>query len=381
MSTIEPSAQPTRGGERRPKVLHLIPILDQGGAEAMLANLVRATAAEVDHRIVTLVATANFFSIDPALIVSPPGERRQPTLSMVRHLRRAAADFAPDVIHCWMYHANLASMVLPRRGRGVIWSIHSTHLGEAISKSRTRLVDRLCQRLSHLVPDRIVYVAQTARDHHEALGYRRDIGLVIPTAVDLVRFDPRRFPARRPAAGTTRPAVVAMVARYGLEKGHHFLIDALACHPDRERIELVLVGRDCDTAPELARHLEETGLAAHTRRSGPVTDIERVYAEADVLVLPSHSEAMPLTAIEARAMGAIVCASRVGDVPTLGIPEALMFPPLDTAALQAALSRALAEAGKARELADARSDPVLARFDIRNVAQRYVELYAELTRH
>ena len=140
------------------------------------------------------------------------------------------------------------------------------------------------------------------------------------------------------------------------------------------------MGRDCDTSPELARHLEETGLAARTRRSGPVGDIERVYAEADVLVLPSHSEAMPLTAIEARAMGTIVAASRVGDVPTLGIPAALMFPPRDTAALQAALSRAITEAGKPRPRADRTSDAVLARFDIRNVARRYLELYAELKR-
>lgn len=380
MSAEQSSAADRDRPGRRPKVMHLIPLLDQGGAEAMLANLVRATGACVEHRIATLVATANFFGIDPALITSPSSARRQPSLAMVSHLRAVARDFEPDIIHCWMYHANLAVLALPRRRRAVIWSIHSTHLGEAISKPRTRLVDRLCRRLSHRVPDRIVYVAQSARDHHEGLGYRRDIGVVIPTAVDLARFDPRRFPERPPGAGIARPAVIAMVARYGLEKGHHFLIDALASHPERARIALVLVGRDCDTAPELSRHLEATGLAGQTRRMGPVIDIERIYAGADILVLPSHSEAMPLTAIEARAMGAIVCASRVGDVPTLGIAGELMFPPRDTAALQTALSRAIARAGERRTAASAEGDPVIARFDIRSVAARYVELYEDLMR-
>jgi glycosyltransferase involved in cell wall biosynthesis len=174
------------------------------------------------------------------------------------------------------------------------------------------------------------------------------------------------------------PITLGMVARYNPDlKGHHFLIEVLASHPLRDRFRVTFAGAGCDTAPELRQHLERAGLLSQTTLHGAVADVERLYAGFDILVLPSRSEALPLTLIEAAAMGVVVCASRVGDVPSIGFAEELLFEPRDAAECARALSAAVELArmpGTAKRLREL----VAERFSIDRIARLYADLYRDL---
>jgi len=108
------------------------------------------------------------------------------------------------------------------------------------------------------------------------------------------------------------------------------------------------------------------------------TDIEALYARADVLVLPSLWEALPLVALEAMRAGLPVVASRVGGIPEI-IDEGvtgLLVPPSDPVALLQALS-SLDDATLRRMSANARQC-YLQRFRVERLVDELDTLYCRL---
>jgi glycosyltransferase involved in cell wall biosynthesis len=122
-------------------------------------------------------------------------------------------------------------------------------------------------------------------------------------------------------------------------KGHDVLLEALATLGDLPwRCTCVgSLDRDAAFADEIRRR------APRVRFTGPLIGaaLERAYAEADLLVLPSRAETYGMVVTEALARGVPVLASDVGGVSeALGDDEAgLLVPPGDPAALGAALRR------------------------------------------
>ncbi len=355
------------------RVLHLIPSLGQGGAEAAMANLIATYQPGIDHAVTTMIDVPSHFRIAQPIFYGR-GRRGQPSPALILQLRQTLRRVRPHILHCWMYHANLLSIASLGSNVRILWSIHSER-PDSLSNSMTRLVSATCARLSSIVPDRIAYVAETARAHHEANGYAAAPSVVIPNGIDMLRFQIPVTP--RPESNLLR---IGLVARYDpTVKGHHFLIDVLATHPLRDRFEIIFAGQGCDTAAQLRDHLASVGLLDRTRLLGAVTVIEAIYAELDILALPSRSEALPMTLLEGAAMGLTICASRVGDIALLGFPEEALFEPDDAADCARALDAAAALAHRPGESLRQRS-LVADKFSISTVARRYAELYRSLAK-
>jgi glycosyltransferase involved in cell wall biosynthesis len=109
------------------------------------------------------------------------------------------------------------------------------------------------------------------------------------------------------------------------------------------------------------------------------TEIEALYARADVLVLPSLWEALPLVALEAMRAGLPVVASRVGGIPEIIDQDVtgLLVPPNDPVALLHALS-SLDDATLRRMSANARQC-YLQRFRVERLVDELDTLYCSLT--
>ncbi len=75
--------------------------------------------------------------------------------------------------------------------------------------------------------------------------------------------------------------------------------------------------------------------------------VAQLMAEADMLVLPSYDEGLPLVILEALANGVAVVCTPVGEIPSVlnDAETALLVPPGDVAALGAALSKLALDAG------------------------------------
>jgi len=356
------------------RVLHLIPNLQQGGAEAMLANLT-GVEGEVDHQVCTMIAGEPFFRVEADRLHIGPGRRGRADLSLAKHIRTTILRVRPHVVHAWMYHANFASVLGLGLGARIVWSIHNSHLRTGESKATTRLVNRCCAVLSSVVPSAIVYVSQVARDLHEAQGYYPRGGLVIPNGVDTDRFSSESASPDPRITRTPGRFTLGLIGRFEAGKGHAFLIDAIKSDVRLQNsLHLVFAGRGC-TAPELRERLSAAGLLDNTTLLEAQVEVERIYAACDAIVVPSFGEAFPMSVIEAASMGKPVIASRVGDIPSLGLRETHLF----EAGAIADCVRALHEVVNSTKLQADAQRAVAERFGINQIRHRYTILYRNVT--
>ncbi len=143
--------------------------------------------------------------------------------------------------------------------------------------------------------------------------------------------------AARRANGTLRVVTLGTLGRH---KGHFEILEAAALLRDHP-VQFVLAGPDRASGrgegAEVRRRAAELGLNGNVVFAG-VVDPEgrrRLFEESDVLLLPSHAEAMPNAVLEAMAAGLAVVATPVGAIPEM-LPEGVLVPVRD--------SRAVAEA-------------------------------------
>lgn len=139
---------------------------------------------------------------------------------------------------------------------------------------------------------------------------------------------------------------------------------------------LVLVGGDAAEAAALARFAADAGIRdVETRGGCSQRELDRLYAEAQLVALPSLEEGFGLPAWEALACGVPVCVSRTGALAEVTRGLAATFDPEDLAEIARAIDRAAA--------ADPPSAAVLAalarEFTLERFARPFVDAVAELT--
>lgn len=170
------------------------------------------------------------------------------------------------------------------------------------------------------------------------------------------------------------------VARLSPEKGHSGLIDVLG-HLRGEGIafELVLVG-DGPMGLDLQRHIAELNLEDRVSMPGYLTEHEtlQVIADADILVLASFMEGLPVVLIEAAALAKPVIASRVAGIPELVEhgETGLLFTPSDWAALEVMLRSLLGDRHSWSRLGKAARLRAEAEFSIDQSAARMRALFS-----
>jgi glycosyltransferase involved in cell wall biosynthesis len=168
------------------------------------------------------------------------------------------------------------------------------------------------------------------------------------------------------ATGTAAGDELLCVATVTFDKGHDVLLDALTAVKDLPW-HCVFVGsldRDPAFVEALRRRSLDSGLSDRVSFQGPRTgaDLDRSYATADLLVLPSRAETYGMVVKEALARGLPVVATDVGGVTEAlgqvadGTRPGLLVPPQDAQALATALRAWLADAELRAQLRRAARD-------------------------
>lgn len=187
-------------------------------------------------------------------------------------------------------------------------------------------------------------------------------------------------PAPRAAApGANAKLRVLHVGRLSPEKNQALLLDAFASACARGLdAELRIVG-DGPERETLAAKIAALGLGARATLFGPLADasLTAEYAAADVFVMSSRMEGLPVVLMEALAQGVPCIAPAVGGIPEL-ITDAngWLFPVGDRDALVDRLLAASRERGALATRGAAGRAAVLAAHDVRNSAEALLALIA-----
>jgi glycosyltransferase involved in cell wall biosynthesis len=109
-------------------------------------------------------------------------------------------------------------------------------------------------------------------------------------------------------------------------------------------------------------------------------DLERIYADLDILVVSSDNEGTPVSAIEAMAAGRPVVATHVGGLPDLIVDgkTGRLVPPRDAPALRDTVLELLQDRPYARAIGESARTAVLERFATERLLRDVDALYTGL---
>ena len=234
---------------------------------------------------------------------------------------------------------------------------------------------RLALRLAAAGSCRLVAVSEPTR-----AALSRDLRLpasriaLVPNGVS---FQPAAASTIRAELGLAPSARIALaVGNLYPVKGHTHLVAALGRlaprHPD---LHVVIAGRG-ELAEALAGQAWELGVGDRLHLVGLRSDIPNLLAGADLFVLPSLSEGLPLALLEAMFAGRPIVASDVGGIgAALGDEGGLLVPPRSAEALAAGMDRALSDAKLRTSMAARACARAQAEFSLEVMTRRYAALY------
>ena len=185
--------------------------------------------------------------------------------------------------------------------------------------------------------DRVVTVCKPFLEQLVNTGVPRSNISVVPNAIDASTITSGMIPKK--------PGSIVSIGRLSAEKGHRYLIEALA-YMNRKHIgvkaNLVLIGDGPERA-SLEQQVSALGLRDQVLFTGHQADTAPFYSGAELFVLPSLSEGSPLVLLEAALARAAIVATSVGGVPETVSHEhsALLVPPRQPEALGDAMARLL----------------------------------------
>jgi glycosyltransferase involved in cell wall biosynthesis len=307
-------------------------------------------------RIVTLQPAA---SVAPTSAVQEEGPPLRPRrfrapksvawwmglLKEILRLRRLFKLYPVNLLHTNNAGAEPAPIAARLAGVPIVlatWHVDSTYdLDGTRSGLRYRLLEMVCMRcLHHAISVSHATAVDWLRRCHLPASYRRKLTVIhngIP--VESLR---RRVPLAeaKAAAGLGGRLVIGSLGRLEPAKGYEYLIRALpavvAAYP-QTLVRIAGRGALQSGLTDLARSL---GVEKHLEFTGFNADIQSFLETLDIYVQPSLCEALPMSILEACAVGMPVIASEVG-----GVAECvrhgrtgLVVPPRDSQALSQAIA-------------------------------------------
>jgi sugar transferase (PEP-CTERM/EpsH1 system associated) len=370
----------------RLRILHVVNRLDLGGTESGILKVITGLGdSDFSHALCTArghnPAYATQYDLTGRLFdASEAGSNRRILVGCFARIMRS---FRPHIVHSRNWGAIEA--VFAARIARVPVIVHSEHGYELDILQGLPLRRRLLRRAAYALCDAVFTVSEDLRGYHaEQAWFSPRRMCVLANGVDSNRFAPshgKRETWRSNLGLSPNTLLVGSVGRLVPIKGHGTLLDAAeVLARSGVEVALVLVG----DGPELERLRVKTAnspyLANRVHFLGASKDIAAILSALDVFVLPSVSEGMSNTLLEAMSAGLPVVATKVGGNTELVTDQVsgLLFRVGDTPQLVAHLER-LARAPELRSRlgASARS-AILADYRLDSMLERYRNLYKEL---
>jgi len=353
------------------RIVQIIPTFGVGGAETMCEGLCRqlqkdghavfAVSLSGDRTMISdrlEQAGVPLYFLDKAL-----GSGFQ----CVGQLKRLLRELRPQVIHTHLHalkYAALASRNIP-----IVHTVHNQAAQEAVFLDQQ--IGKYLFRRGKAQP---VALTREVRQSIVALYGLPEAKIpIITNGIDLSRCGEKSDYALH------YPVELLHVGRFFPQKNHEALVQAAAILKKRGCNARIRCCGDGPLMEDMQSQVQAAGLSGQIVFEGVCDDILDRMARADIFLLPSKWEGMPMTVIEAMGTGLPIVASRVGGVPDMVTDgeSGLLIPPTAEALAQAIERLVKDEALRERLGTQARQEA--RRFSIEAMAQGYEALYARLT--
>jgi len=361
------------------RVLHIIPTFGIGGAERMVVNLLKAFNHEkFEVSACSLYPEASTFFEKQLKEYKIPvyylGKHKGLDLRMIPRLYHLFRTFKPDIVHTHLYA--LRNAIIPIILSRIPLRFHTLHNIAYKETDRIgRVINWIAFHFCKVIPISISQeVAKTTYDLYHIKTPIIYNGILV-NCFQLKKNI--RFSYRKKENLKESDTIFLHIARFSPQKNHRLLIKAFGQAVNQyPNLKLLLVG-DGELRSKMEKIVKEEKLEQGIYFLGSRQDIPELLTTCDIFILSSDWEGTPMTILEAMAAGKPIIATAVGGTPELvenGV-TGLLVPPKDAQALAEAMLR-LANNPILREKMEREGKKnVLERFDIKQIARQYEELY------
>lgn len=299
-----------------PTVCQVLHSLTVGGAEVLAREYATQAAGNFNTVFACLdeVGTIGDELRQQGYVVTQLGRRAGVDYRAARRLARFCRKHDVDLIHAHQYTPFFYASF--SRGLGgrmpVLFTEHGRHFPDLRRPRRVFANQFLLKR-----QDRVVAVGEQVKQalvDNEGIPASRIQVIYNGIDINAFRAEPKvREAVRRELGLEASETAVLQVARLNALKDHATAVRAMAQLKDDPSIRLYLVG-DGEERGQIERMIAEANLSKSVTMLGLRTDVQRLMSAADMFLLTSVSEGIPLTLIEAMATSVPCVATNVGGI-------------------------------------------------------------------
>jgi len=206
----------------------------------------------------------------------------------------------PDIVHTAAAEANFHGVIAAKLAG--VPKIFAEEIGVPQHSKKAIKAFNLVYRLT----DGVICVSKAVKDHLVKIGeLKPEKGIVIYNPIS----KPKEFPRKQ-----KKLFQLVYVGRLEVVKNVEFFINAFAKLNNKERFFLTIVGEGT-TRSTIEVMIEKENLSNFIELVGFCEEPEKYVSQADLFILPSHSEGFGNAAVEAMFQGVPCLCSNVGGIP------------------------------------------------------------------
>lgn len=293
-------------------------------------------------------------------------------------IARRAVRSGVDILHAHGYKADILLGLIPRalRRLPLVSTLHgwASTPQDPIKIRAYEILDGLALGFAN----RVVLVGSGMLEDRRLSQFARRKATVVPSGIE--RPSKAGGIDDRVAVFKRARFLVGTAGRLSTEKAHDVLVEALARLTARGVDAALVILGEGPKRRELESRIADLGLEDRVLMPGFMADARSQFAAFDVFALPSRTEGLPVTLLEAMEAGVPVVTTGVGGIPDAVENGALaaLIPVDDVAALAEALEDVHRNPTRAARIAGAARARVLERFSVDRMVRDYVEIYASV---
>lgn len=368
------------------RILHIIDSGGMYGAEVMLLNLVEE---QIRQGLGPIIASIGDKKLAGEKALELEADKRGfplkifrmrpgPNLIGAMEILNYAKATRCDLLHSHGYKGNILFGFIPKKIRRLplVTTLHGwTSAGTIFS--RMRVYESLDSwSLSRM--DAVVLVNEGMSTHPGLAGRNHIKYHIVNNGISLE--EPGSYPCADLNLMQNSSLHIVAVGRLSPEKGFDVLFKAIGHAVDRELdVTLVLFGEG-----RLRRKLEDLilklGLQDRVKMPGFVSNVASVFPCFDLLVMPSLTEGLPITLLEAMRGELPIIATKVGGIPNVLANDisGILVQPGDETALTKAIIDLACSPDRCRQLAEEAQFIFKQRYSSARMAVNYQQIYNDI---
>ena len=313
------------------KIIQIMPDFGLAGAETMVESLACGLVAEGhDVLVISLydLHTAITDRIENRGIkIEYLGKKRGFDQSIVKKLQKIIKAYQPDIIHTHRYvlpYAFIASIGVNAK------RVHTVH--NVAQKEQTKVgkkINKVLFQHFNVVP--VALSKEIQNTIQEVYGLPIDRIPVVFNGIDLSRCIVKEDYARK------ETFTVLHIGRFMDVKNHELLLKSFARFRGRHGDGMLQLLGDGELKGSMMLLADQLNIADAVEFVGLQSNVYPWLHNADVFILPSKFEGVPMTLIEAMGTGLPIIASNVGGIPDMLVnkKEALLIQPSEDCIIEA----------------------------------------------